>query len=155
MKTVVKNNAVSRARRLLFLVVLLRPLGNLSLAWGMKHFPQIVSLSPLPYLRAMVNPYVAAGILLLILSLLVRMALLSLADLSYVVPMTAVGYVVSTALAEFCLRESVSAKAWIGTILVFLGAVVVGTASRAKTAQPLGRTKYSEAVTCLQPRSSQ
>ena len=145
----------SRAQRLVFLVVLLRPLGNLSLAWGMKHFPQIVSISPLPYLRAMTNPYVAGGILLLILSLLVRMALLSLADLSYVVPMTAVGYVVSTALAEFFLRENVSAKGWIGTALVFLGAAVVGTASRARTNQPANKTKRVESVTCLQAPSSQ
>jgi drug/metabolite transporter (DMT)-like permease len=152
---VVKTQEASRARRLLFLVVLIRPLGNLSLAWGMKHFPEVVSISPLPYLRAMVNPYVSAGILLLILSLLVRMALLSLADLSYVVPMTAVGYVVSTALAEFFLRESVNARGWIGTLLVFLGAAVVGTASRAKTTQLPGQAKYPEAVTCLQTRSSQ
>jgi drug/metabolite transporter (DMT)-like permease len=155
METVVKMHGASRAHRLLFLVVLLRPLGNLLLAWGMKHFPQIVSISPLPYLRAMANPYVAAGILLLILSLLVRMALLSLADLSYVLPMTAVGYVVSTALAEFFLRESVSAKGWIGTLLVFFGAAVVGTASRAKTIQPSGKTKNLESVTCLQSHSSQ
>ncbi len=155
MKTVMKNDGASRARQLLFLVVLLRPLGNLLLAWGMKHFPEVVSLSPLPYLRAMSNPYVAVGILLLVLSLLVRMALLSLADLSYVVPMTAVGYVVSTALAEFFLRESVSAKAWIGTTLVFLGAAVVGTASRTKTVQSSDKTKYLGPVTCLQNHSSQ
>jgi drug/metabolite transporter (DMT)-like permease len=155
MKSVVTKHGASRAHRLLVLVVLLRPLGNLSLAWGMKHFPQIVSISPLPYLRAMLSPYVAAGVLLLILSLLVRMALLSLADLSYVVPMTAGGYVISTALAEFFLKEDVSAKGWIGTLLVFLGTVIVGTASRATTMQPSGKTKSLESVTCLQTHSSQ
>ena len=155
MAIVVKKHGASRAHQLLFLVVLLRPLGNLSLAWGMKQFPQIISLSPLPYLRAMLNPYVAAGILLLILSLLIRMALLSLADLSYVVPMTAVGYVISTALAEFFLRESVSAQGWIGTLLVFLGAAVVGTTPRAKAIQPSGKAKSLEPVTCLQTHSSQ
>ena len=103
----------------------------------------------------MTNPYVAGGILLLILSLLVRMALLSLADLSYVLPMTAVGYVISTGLAEFFLRESVSVKGWIGTVLVFLGAAVVGTASRAKTTQRSGKAKTLESVTCLHTHSSQ
>ncbi len=150
-----KTSGASRAHRLLVLVVLIRPLGNLSLAWGMKHFPQIVSLSPLPYLRAMLSPYVAVGILLLILSLLVRMALLSLADLSYVLPMTAGGYVISTALAEFFLKESVGAKGWIGTILVFLGTAIIGTASRVNTMEPSGNTKNLESVTCLQTHSSQ
>ncbi len=155
MKTVTKTSGASRAHRLLVLVVLLRPLGNLSLAWGMKHFPQIVSFSPLPYLRAMLSPYVAVGILLLILSLLVRMALLSLADLSYVLPMTAGGYVISTALAEFFLKENVGAQGWIGTILVFLGTAIIGTASRVNTIEPSGNTKSLEAVTCLQTHSSQ
>jgi drug/metabolite transporter (DMT)-like permease len=133
MTKVTKKHETSRTYQLLLLVLLLRPLGNLSLAWGMKHFPRIVSISPLLYLRAVLNPYVAIGILLLILALLARMALLSLADLSYVLPMTAGGYVVSTALAELFLNENVSVKGWMGTLLVFLGAAIVGSASRATT----------------------
>jgi drug/metabolite transporter (DMT)-like permease len=140
MKKVTKKYEASRTYQLLILLLLLRPLGNLSLAWGMKHFPRIVAISPLLYLRAMLNPYVAVGILLLILALLARMALLSLADLSYVLPMTAGGYVVSTALAELFLKENVSAEGWIGTLLVCLGIAVVGPASRANTAQFPNRT---------------
>lgn len=153
--TVAKNHANSRTYQLLALTVCLRPLGNLLLAWGMKHFPRIVSFSPLPYLQTMLNPYVATGILLLILSLLVRMALLSLADLSYVVPMTASGYIISTALAEFFLKENVSARGWAGTLLVFLGTVIVGPASRVITTEPTEKTKTLEPVTCSQTYSSQ
>jgi len=152
--TVVKSSEASSTYRLLILVLLLRPVGNLSLAWGMKHFPQIVSISPIPYLQAMLNPYVAIGIVLLILALLVRMALLSLADLSYVVPMTAAGYIISTALAELFLKEHVSAKGWIGTLLVFLGTAIVGPTSRT-TIRPSSKTNSLEAVTCLQTHSSQ
>ena|SRR4051794_2798074 len=152
--TVVKSSEASSTYRLLILVLLLRPVGNLSLAWGMKHFPQIVSISPIPYLQAMLNPYVAVGILLLLLALLVRMALLSLADLSYVVPMTAGGYIISTALAELFLKENVSAKGWIGTVLVFLGTAIVGPTSRT-TIRPSSKTNSLEAVTCLQTHSSQ
>jgi uncharacterized membrane protein len=116
-----------RALRLLTLVLILRPLGNVSLAWGMKHFPQVLSANPAPYMRAMLNPFVALGIAALILSVLTRMALLSLADLSFVLPLTATGYIFSTVLGRFVLSEQVSVARWLGTALVFLGAALVGS----------------------------
>ncbi len=116
-----------RAYRLLVLVLVLRPFGNLSLAWGMKQFGSVLSLSPMPYLLTMTNPYVSGGILLLILATLVRMALLSVADLSFVVPLTAFGYVITTFLARFVLHERVSIVGWFGTGLIFLGTAVVSS----------------------------
>jgi drug/metabolite transporter (DMT)-like permease len=114
---------------MLFLTVLLRPFGNLSLAFGMKHFPQALALNPLPYVLAFANPFVSAGILMLVLSLLTRMALLSIADLSVVLPLTAVGYILSTVLGRFFLGEQVSVQHWVGTGLVFLGVVLVSSTS--------------------------
>ena len=116
-----------RAYRLLLLVLFLRPFGNLSLAWGMKQFPSVLSVSPIPYILTMINPFVSGGILLLILATLVRMALLSVADLSFVVPLTAFGYVITTFLARFLLHEVVSAEGWFGTGLIFLGAAIVSS----------------------------
>src|SRR5580704_15781485 len=77
---------------LLFFLAL-KAAGNSWMAWGMKQVPERVSMDPALYLRAMLNPFVAMGIAALILALLTRMALLSLADLSYVLPVTAIGYV--------------------------------------------------------------
>ena len=65
-----------------------RAFGNLALAWGARHLSEGLSVNPFAYLRAMTNPFVAIGILLLIGGMLSRMALLSLADLSFVLPMT-------------------------------------------------------------------
>ena len=48
---------------------------------------------PLDYITVLFRPYVALGVALLIVWMLSRMALLSWADLSYVVPVTAIGYV--------------------------------------------------------------
>jgi uncharacterized membrane protein len=129
-----------RALRLLMLVLILRPFGNVCLAWGMKHFPQALSVNPLPYLTAMLNPYVALGIAALILSMLTRMALLSLADLSFVLPLTATGYIFSTLLGRFLLAEQVSIARWLGTALIFIGTALVGSTAH-KT--PL-REKLSE-----------
>jgi drug/metabolite transporter (DMT)-like permease len=121
-----------RAYRLLALVLVLRPLGNVCLAWGMKHFPQVLSINPIPYFRALMNPFVALGIAALVLGLLTRMALLSLADLSFVLPLTATGYVFSTLLGRLFLSEQVTSGGWLGTALIFLGTALVGS-TREKT----------------------
>ena len=65
------------------------------------------------------------GIGLLILWMLTRMALLGWADLTYVLPVTALGYVLSTALAAAFLGEVVSAKRWAGTALIVIGTALV------------------------------
>ncbi|HLY16691.1 MAG TPA: EamA family transporter [Bryobacteraceae bacterium] len=122
-----------RTYSLLLLFIFLRPLGNLSLAWGTKHFPQVLSLNPAVYLRAMMDPFVALGIVMLILALLTRMALLSLADLSFVLPVTAVGYVLAALFGKVFLRETVTAQQWLGTILIFLGTGLVGTTAQNTT----------------------
>jgi drug/metabolite transporter (DMT)-like permease len=124
-----------RAYRLLVMVLLLRPFGNLSLAWGMRHFSQALAINPFIYLRAMLNPYVALGIVMLAGALLTRMALLSLADLSFVLPLTATGYILSTLLGKFFLREDVSTGRWLGTLLIFAGTAIVASTSQRTTAR--------------------
>ena len=125
-----------RTYSLLLLFIFLRPLGNLSLAWGTKHFPQALAANPLVYLRAMLDPFVALGIVMLILALLTRMALLSLADLSFVLPVTAVGYVLATLFGKVFLHESVTVQQWLGTILIFAGTGLVGTTKQNTTPVP-------------------
>jgi drug/metabolite transporter (DMT)-like permease len=126
----------SHAVRMLILTVLLRPFGNLSLAFGMKHFPRVLALNPVPYVLAFANPFVTAGIIMLVLSLLTRMALMSIADLSVILPLTAVGYIFSTFLGSVFLGEHVSAQHWLGTVLVFLGVALVSSTSFRTTFGP-------------------
>src|SRR6202140_4932040 len=101
---------------LLFFLAL-KAAGNSWMAWGMKQVPERMSMNPALYLRAMLNPFVTMGIVALILALLTRMALLSLADLSFVLPVTAIGYVFAALLGRFFLHEEVSLERWLGTIL--------------------------------------
>jgi drug/metabolite transporter (DMT)-like permease len=127
------------------LVILLNVFGNLCLKWGVTHIPEALGINPLHYLRAMVNPFVALGIALLILWLLTRMVLLSWADLTLVLPLTAVGYVMNALMDEPLLHETISPRRWAGTLCIFAGVVLVGTALRAETkkepeGQPLEKT---------------
>jgi uncharacterized membrane protein len=128
--------AHSRAKTfwLALLVVLLNASGNLSLTVGMRSIPDAMSADPFGYIRAMLHPQVAFGIVLLILWLLTRMALLSWADLSFVVPITAIGYILAAILGHFFLRETVTFTNWVGTFLIFFGTAFVGT-TRPKSAE--------------------
>jgi drug/metabolite transporter (DMT)-like permease len=121
-----KSAHSARTYQLLLLTVLLRPFGNLSLAWGMHHIPGLLALNPLPYLFALLNPFVALGIAMLVLAVLTRLALLSMADLSFVLPLTASGYIISALLGKLFLREDVGSHQWLGTFMIFAGVAFVG-----------------------------
>jgi uncharacterized membrane protein len=108
-------------------VTIFNVLGNLSLAWGMKHLTLQVGIDPRGYLQAMINPFVALGIVLLVLWLLTRMALLSWADLSFVLPVTGIGYFLAAVMGAVFLHEVITPAEWIGTVLIFAGTVLVGT----------------------------
>jgi uncharacterized membrane protein len=112
-----------KTRFFLALVIVSQPLGNLSLTLGMKHRALD---SPLDYLVAIFSPRVTLGILLLIVWLLSRMALLSWADLSYVLPITSVGYIITTVIARVVLNEQISPTRWSGTLLIVAGTALVG-----------------------------
>ena len=53
-------------------------------------------------------------------------ALLSIADLSFAVPATALSYVVETVLARWVLKEQVGARRWTGAALVACGVALLG-----------------------------
>ena len=134
-RTYTKSTAASTLRvwSVVFLFIGLKAAGNLSLAWGLKHGPQVMAADPLSFIRAMFDPATACGVLALVLALLVRMALLSLADLSYVLPVTAIGYVLAAFLGKTVLHETVSGQRWAGVVLIFAGAALVGSTAHSTT----------------------
>ncbi|HLH42243.1 MAG TPA: hypothetical protein VKV74_04600 [Bryobacteraceae bacterium] len=125
-----RSRTALRVFAVLFLFIACKAAGNLSLAWGMKHVP---AAGPVSYLRAVFDPFVLSGVFALALAVLMRMVLLSHADLSYVLPVTAIGYVVATFLGKTFLHEAVSGQRWFGTALIFLGAAVAGATLDSKT----------------------
>jgi uncharacterized membrane protein len=106
-------------------VILFNVLGNYLLSLGLKHSPRL-GASPADYIAVMANPAVLSGILLLISWMLSRMALLSWADLSFVLPVTSLGYVLSVASAAIFLGEHVSSWRWLGTLMIVGGTLLVG-----------------------------
>jgi drug/metabolite transporter (DMT)-like permease len=82
---------------------------------------------------------VSLGVLLLILWLACRMALLSWADLSYVLPVTSVGYVLVALAGRIMLNEQISAKRWLGILLIMGGVALVGGSTAPQTTKPKTR----------------
>lgn len=115
-----------KTRVFTIIVVLSNALGNFALASGMRNR---VTATALDYLTAIFSPWVMVGIGLLILWLLSRMALLSWADLSYVLPVTSLGYVANALIGRWFLNEQVTPARWAGTLLIVAGTVLVGIGS--------------------------
>ncbi len=108
------------------IVILTNVLGDSSLRMGMRQVGPIVSESPSAYILALLNPWVAVGVALLILWMLSHMALLSWADLSYVLPVTSVGYALVALSGRLFLHEVVSTTRWAGIALIVGGVILVG-----------------------------
>jgi uncharacterized membrane protein len=105
-------------------VVLSNVLGNYWLAWGMHQVGE--PRAPLDYLLAILHPGVFLGVALLSLWMLSHMALLSFTDLSYVLPVTSIGYVLTALAGKLFLGETVSASRWLGIVLIMAGVILVG-----------------------------
>src|SRR5689334_19995726 len=88
--------------------------------------------TPLEYITVLFRPWVTLGVLLLILWTLSRMALLSWADLSYVLPVTSIGYVLVALVGRIFLAEHISPRRWAGIALI-MGGVALVSGARPRT----------------------
>lgn len=114
-----------RRNQLLILVVILsNVIGNVALGHGMRQTGAIVSASPLDYLRAFAQPWTVIGVAVLAGWMISNLALLSRADLSFVLPVTAGGYVLIALAGRFWLSEHISALRWIGIGAIALGVIL-------------------------------
>src|SRR5208282_4673075 len=102
-----------KTRVFAIIVILSNALGNFFLDRGMHGR---ITTTPFEYVAAILTPWVMLGITLLILWLLSRMALLSWADLSFVLPVTSLGYAASALIGHFFLNEHITAHRWAGTL---------------------------------------
>ncbi len=70
-------------------------------------------------LHALLNPFVAGGILVLAGFFASYMTALSFADLTYVMPATAFSQVITALLSRFWLHEHLTLYRWGGIVLIF------------------------------------
>ena len=92
--------------------------GDSMLSHGMKQTGNISLHHLQGIILAVLNPWVAVGIVLLLAFFASYMNALSWADLTYVLPATSLGYVLLALVAKFALHEQVSPLRWMGIALI-------------------------------------
>ena len=114
---------------LVLLMVAATTAGEVLQAAGMRRHGEIHDFRPGAISRAIAllarNRFVIGSVIAMAVSFLAFMKLLSMTDLSFAVPVSAVTYVMETVLAKYVLKERVNALRWAGATLVVCGVTLV------------------------------
>jgi drug/metabolite transporter (DMT)-like permease len=106
-------------------VVVFGSLGDMLLSRGMKEFSSVhgdITFAHWTLLfYALANPWIVAGMALLIGFFVAYLSALSWADLTFVLPATAIGYVVLALGARFWLHEQIPLTRWAGILMIVAG----------------------------------
>jgi drug/metabolite transporter (DMT)-like permease len=104
-------------------------IGEVLQAAGMRKHGEIHDFRPGAIGRALAvlarNRFVIGSILAMAISFFAFVKLLSISDLSFAVPVSAVTYVMETLLAKYVLKEHVNWLRWAGASLVVCGVALV------------------------------
>jgi drug/metabolite transporter (DMT)-like permease len=116
-------------------ITVFSPAGDALLARGMKEMGGISPHNLHSLILAILNPWVATGILLLLAFFASYMSALSWADLTYVLPATSLGYVLVALIARFSFHEAISPMRWLGIALITAGVGFVAAGPSSTPAQ--------------------
>jgi len=110
---------------LLLAVAVFAACGDVCLARGMRDFGAVTTANLHSLITAFASPWILGGIVLLILFFSTYLTALSWADLTYVLPATALSYIIMAALGKIFLHENVTLSRWLGIALITVGVGVV------------------------------
>jgi drug/metabolite transporter (DMT)-like permease len=123
-KTSESPSELHKTRLLTLMVVVTNVIGNVMLSHGMQQVGRIVSASPADYLRAFADPWTVAGVCILAVWMITDLALLSAADLSFVLPVTASAYILIALAGHFLLHDRISWVRWMGIATITAGVIL-------------------------------
>lgn len=114
---------------LVAIIAVFNTVGDVLNTAGMKRQGEVEEFSP-HSLRHMIsgifrNPFVLGGVAALAVSFFALLSLLSIANVSFAVPATAISYVLETFLAKHVLKEDVGRRRWAAATLVALGVALL------------------------------
>jgi drug/metabolite transporter (DMT)-like permease len=114
---------------LLFLIVIAGTSGELCMSRAMKTIGEVKDFRPMSLLRviarAMQVGWMWIGFLLMIVAFLALLGALSIENVSFVVPVTAISYAAGALGGKIFLGERVSSQRWAGVALVCIGVTLV------------------------------
>jgi len=126
----------SRKYLVLLAIIVFASTGDISLSYGMRHVGAISLARWTELFAAVLNPWIALGIVLLLGFFAAYLSALSWSDLTYVLPATSLGYVLLALLSVWLLGEKVSVTRWIGILLVSSGVGIVTRGPSVSHRQP-------------------
>ncbi|HXG91993.1 MAG TPA: EamA family transporter [Blastocatellia bacterium] len=109
----------------LILAIIAQAIGNVCLTKGMKTITSDGATLLQIIASGLQSPTLWVGTVFLIAFFILYSAALSWADLSFVLPATAFGYVVNVACGYYFLGERVTSARWVGAIIITLGVIFV------------------------------
>jgi drug/metabolite transporter (DMT)-like permease len=114
---------------LIAIIVAATAAGEVLAAMGMRRHGEIRDFSPGALGRAgaalVRNRFVIGSWVAMAVSFFTYMRLLTVSDLSFAVPATAITYVLETVMAHYFLKEHVNWLRWAGATLVICGVALV------------------------------
>lgn len=102
----------------LAIITLTAACGDTFLSRGMKSLGPVSPHHLGQLIHAILTPWVAGGVILLIGFFASYLAALSWADLTYVLPASSLGYVIMALMGRFWLHEYVSPWRWLGILFI-------------------------------------
>ena len=139
MKRQAGNTQVLKTLIVLAMDVILKSLGDVNLSSGMKHIGKVNSFNPGALLEigfhVFTNYWIWLGIALLIGYSLLELVGLSWLDLSYMLPITSLTYVLTPLFAQWLLNEKISTLRWTGICVITLGVLIVALGERQQSSR--------------------
>lgn len=119
---------------LLFLIIVAGTGGELCVTRAMKTIGEVKDFRPMALLKFIVRAISVAwmwlGVALMTLAFFSLLAMLSIENVSFVVPVTALHYAAGTVGAGLFLKERITRERWIGVLVVCLGVTIVWLSRR-------------------------
>jgi multidrug transporter EmrE-like cation transporter len=118
-----------REALLLFFVVVSGTGGEICVTRAMKRVGEVTDFRPLAVVRvilcALKVPWMWIGVAMMALAFFSLLGVLSIENVSFVVPMTALNYAAGALGGKFFLGERVTPRRWAGVLIVCVGVTLV------------------------------
>jgi drug/metabolite transporter (DMT)-like permease len=117
-----------------FFIVVSGTGGELCVSRAMKSIGEVHDFRPRALvqfvLRAMRLPWMWMGVFMMALGFFALLAILSFREVSFVVPVSALSYIVGAVGAKLFLGERIAANRWLGIAIVAIGVTLVCLSAR-------------------------
>lgn len=127
-------------------------IGVVYLSQGLKQIGEMKQASAVEIWRVVMagatNTSILLGVALEAVFFVALLVLLSRSDVSFIWPLTAMGFALTTLAAKFVLHEEISSTRWLGVLLIMLGAGLITYSEKVKERQAL----ETSPVVAEQPR---